>query len=144
MYTLHDPTVSSKGSASSTIPFATLCPIVDRHTRFVISRFNLFKKMPCARFKIFLSTLFYIGHGCGARNVAHLTEAYKGGRVGGNPRKQDRIEAVQRRGGTVEVHKFAMGISKDQARYLEALALRATRLGGNVTNLKEEKVRAQC
>ena len=102
--------------------------------------------MPRARFKIFLSTLFYIGHGCGARNVAHLTEAYKGGRVGGNPRKQDRIEAVQRRGGTVEVHKFAMGISKDQARYLEALALRATRLGGNVTNLKEEKVREhqQC
>ena len=97
--------------------------------------------MSCARFKIFLSTLFYIGHGCGARNIAHLTDAYKGGKVGGNPRKQDRIEAVQRRGGRVEVHKFAMGISKDQARYLEALALRATRLGGNVTNLKEEKVR---
>ena len=70
-----------------------------------------------------------------------MTDPYKGGKVGGNPRKQDRIEAVQRRGGAVEVHKFAMGISKDQARYLEALALRATRLGGNVTNLKEEKVR---
>ena len=39
-----------------------------------------------------------------------------------------------------QVHKFAMGISKDQARYLEALALRATRLGGNLANLKEEKV----
>ena len=67
-------------------------------------------------------------------------------------KKQDKIEAVQRRGGAVEValkisvftfvqvHKFAMGISKDQARYLEALALRATRLGGNLANLKEEKV----
>ena len=97
--------------------------------------------MVSTRFKIFLSTLFYIGHGCGDRNIAHLTHSYKGGKVGGNPRKQDRIEAVQRRGGAVEVHKFAMGISKDQARYLEALALRATRLGGNVTNLKEEKVR---
>ena len=96
--------------------------------------------MLCARFKIFLSSLFYIGHGCGDRNMAHLTNTYQGG-DGGNPRKQDKIEAVQRRGGTVEVHKFAMGISKDQARYLEALALRATRLGGNVTNLKEEKVR---
>ena len=40
----------------------------------------------------------------------------------------------------LQVHKFAMGISKDQARYLEALALRATRLGGNLANLKEEKV----
>ena len=141
LYTLHDPTVSSKGIASSTIPFATLCPIVDRHTRFFNCCFSLFSSTLRARFKIFLSTLFYIGHGCGLRNIAHLTDPYKGGKVGGNPRKQDRIEAVQRRGGAVEVHKFAMGISKDQARYLEALALRATRLGGNVTNLKEEKVR---
>ena len=43
-----------------------------------------------------------------------------------------------------QVHKFAMGISKDQARYLEALALRATRLGGNLANLKEEKVGSIC
>ena len=35
---------------------------------------------------------------------------------------------------------FVEQVSTDQARYLEALALRATRLGGNVTNLKEEKV----
>ena len=38
LYTLHDPTVSSKRDATNTqIPFATLCPIVDRHTRSVMS-----------------------------------------------------------------------------------------------------------
>ena len=42
LYTLHDPTVSSKGIASSTIPFANLCPIVDRHTRFVNRCYSLF------------------------------------------------------------------------------------------------------
>ena len=39
LYTLHDPTISSKGNASNTIPFANLCPIVDRHTRFIILLF---------------------------------------------------------------------------------------------------------
>ena len=40
LYTLHDPTISSKGNASNTIPFPTLCPIVDRHTRFIIFSFS--------------------------------------------------------------------------------------------------------
>ena len=87
-------------------------------------------KVLVARFKIFLSTMFYIGHGWGQRNSVHLTGAYKGGKVGGNPKKVgtpssnasnntqkvDKIEAVKRRGGIIEVHKFAQGVSKDQAR----------------------------
>ena len=91
-------------------------------------------KVLVARFKIFLSTMFYIGHGWGQRNSVHLTRAYKGGKVGGNPKKVgtpssnasnntqkvDKIEAVKRRGGIIEVHKFAQGVSKDQARYLLA------------------------
>ena len=34
LYTLHDPTLSSKGSTSPNVSFATLCPLVDRHTRW--------------------------------------------------------------------------------------------------------------
>ena len=72
-------------------------------------------KVLVARFKIFLSTMFYIGHGWGQRNSVHLTRAYKGGKVGGNPKKVgtpssnasnntqkvDKIEAVKRRGGSL-------------------------------------------
>ena len=93
------------------------------------------------RFRIFLSSMFYIGNGTGRREAMHLTEVYRLGLQGGNPRKQDAIEGVVRRGAAVEIHQWAAGAGKQQARYLEALALRATRLAGNVTNLKEEKVR---
>ena len=77
LYTLHDPTVSSKGVATSTMPFFTLCPLVDRHTRSDWQSFFLLLHLMPARFKIFMSTLFYIGHGCGERLVAHLTDSYK-------------------------------------------------------------------
>ena len=133
LYTLHDPTLSSKGSISPNVSFATLCPLVDRHTRWQLSCLGCTQVL-VARFKIFLSTMFYIGHGWGQRNSVHLTGAYKGGKVGGNPKKVgtpssnasnntqkvDKIEAVKRRGGIIEVHKFAQGVSKDQARYFLA------------------------
>ena len=120
VYTLHDPTVGD-----TTTPFHLLCPVLDRHTRF----------------KVFLSSLFYVGHGKDERDGVHLSHDYKTGLVGGNPRKQDRINSITDKGAAVYIHRFAAGVTKEQARLLEALILRATRLQGNVTNLKEEKVR---
>jgi hypothetical protein len=121
LYTLHDPTLA----CGAWQPLELVCPMVDRHTRF----------------RIFLSSLFYIGKGKRSRDSEHLTEKCRDGLQGGNPKKQDRIERVERRGGEVVIHRFLEGINRDQSRFLEALALRATRLAGNVANLKEEKVR---
>ena len=51
----------------------------------------------------------------------------------------DLVEDIQAKGCEVMVHRFSRGLNREQGRYLEALALRSTRLGGRLVNLKEEK-----
>merc|ERR1719319_1226432 len=116
LYTLHDPTV-----AGALLPFSHICPVVDRHTRF----------------QMFLASLIYIGHGKGKRDSQHLNLNLPYIK-GSNPCKFDRIKALRAAGSEVVIHRVADGLTKDQAKYIEAIALRATRLGGN---LREEKVR---
>ena len=51
----------------------------------------------------------------------------------------DLVEEIQAKGCEVIVHRFSRGLNKEQGRYLEALALKSTRLGGRLVNLKEER-----
>ena len=113
VYTLHDPSLTR-------VPLQHLARRVGEHTRF----------------QLFLASLFYIGFGKDERDASHLTK-----QATRNPKKMDRIDEIQRRGGEVLVHRWARGVNRVQGRYVEALALRATRLAGNLTNLKEEKPR---
>ena len=113
VYTLHDPRLTKAG-------FNDIIPRVDRQTKF----------------KIFLSSMFYIGFGKDDRDQSHLkNNATK------NPRKMDVLAKIKEKGCEVHIHRFSIGVNRDQGKYLEALSLRATRLGGNITNLKEEKPR---
>ena len=114
LYTLHDPSLTP-------VSFHDLAAQLDRHTKF----------------QVFLASLFYIGFGKDDRDLTHFsrTQATR------NPKKMDRIEDIQEAGREVYIHRFSRGLNRDQGRYLEALALRATRLGGHLTNLKEERPR---
>lgn len=114
MYTLHDPTVGSK-----TTSLQEICSSVDRHTRF----------------RIFLSSLFYVGHAKERTTDRLLKDC-----TSRNPRRTDRLEAIRSTGCQAVVNRFGSQLTKEQARHLELLVLSATRFGGHLTNLQEVEV----
>ena len=78
--------------------------------------------------------MIYIGTGKDDRDISHMSN-----HANRNPKKMDRIEEIKAKGFEVIVHRFSRGLNRKQGQYLEALALRSTRLGGRLVNLKEEK-----
>ena len=133
IYTLHDPSFTK-------VPLNRILATVDQHTRLIglkplksqlisldLIEINI-------RFQIFLSSLFYIGTGKDDRDSSHTTQ-----QANRNPKKMDLVEDIQAKGCEVMVHRFSRGLNREQGRYLEALALRSTRLGGRLVNLKEER-----
>lgn len=77
--------------------------------------------------------MFYIGTGKDDRDTSHTKN-----KANRNPKKMDKVEEIEAKGFEVMVQRFSTGLNKEQGRYLEALALRSTRLGGRLVNLKEE------
>ena len=127
MYTLHDPSFTK-------VPLHQILASVDQHTRSKNLGFTSFLLINIFRFQIFLSSLIYIGTGKDDRDISHMSN-----HANRNPKKMDRIEEIKAKGFEVIVHRFSRGLNRKQGQYLEALALRSTRLGGRLVNLKEEK-----
>ena len=71
--------------------------------------------------------MFYIGTGKDDRDTSHTKN-----KANRNPKKMDKVEEIEAKGFEVMVQRFSTGLNKEQGRYLEALALRSTRLGGRL------------